>query len=115
MDIDLKLIGLHHFMWCIKLNQYVNGNTETPPAPSHTQCELGKWIYSEGQSKYGTMPEFVSLEREHQQLHKVAQEIIFLRSGGNIPEAKKLLHKLEEKSNVVVSLIKQLDSKINQK
>ncbi len=115
MDIDLKLVGLHHSMWCIKLNQYVNGNTEIPPAPSHTQCELGKWIYSDGQSKYGKMPVFSRLEQEHQQLHQIAQEIISQKSQGNIQEAKRLLLQLEEKSDTVVSLIKQLDKIVNQK
>ncbi len=35
-------------------------------AVSHNQCDLGKWLYSDGMSTYGHIAEMVELERVHE-------------------------------------------------
>jgi methyl-accepting chemotaxis protein len=52
-------IRLQHVTWRVKLNDFLEGKPSMTEeqATSHKACDVGKWLYSEGMKKYGTMPE----------------------------------------------------------
>lgn len=113
MDIDLKLIGVNHNIWCMKLNQYVNSDSAIPPAMSHRECELGKWLYSTGLSTYGSLSDLMKLEKTHQQFHELSQKIMKFKQQGDVNGARKLLFELEDKSDEVINLIRSVDKQVN--
>ncbi len=80
-----------HSTWKIRLLTAVNGG-EVPDKSTccvDNTCDLGKWIYSEGQKTYGQSPEFSSLKTTHKKFHQTVGAVIDLVQKKNIPEAKK--------------------------
>ena len=50
------------------------------------ECELGKWIYGEGQ-KYSNIPEFAALVSNHASFHTAAGEVVRKADAGqNVTE-----------------------------
>lgn len=113
MKPNLSLIGVNHNIWCMKLNSFVNTNSDAPPVLSHRDCELGKWLYSSGLSKYGHITDLKALEQNHQQLHSLAQKVVDLKSSGNINQARQELFVLQDYSDKVIDLLGKLKNKIN--
>ena len=94
---DFTDIRLKHISWRVKLNDFLEGKpgmTEEQ-ATSHEACDVGKWLYSKGMKKYGTMPEMQELEKIHVALHSTVINIISLKQSGNIFDEKEELEKLE--------------------
>jgi methyl-accepting chemotaxis protein len=53
---------------------------------SPNECELGKWIHSEGQ-KYSNIPEFAALVSSHASFHTAAGEVVRKADAGqNVAE-----------------------------
>lgn len=113
MDINLKLVGANHNIWCMKLNQFVNSNTDAPPVKSHRDCEMGKWLYSVGLSKYGQIKDITTLEKVHQQLHTLSQEIVNLKNSGNVNEARQKLFVLQDYSDQIIKLVNNVHNQIH--
>lgn len=82
-------------------------------AVSHHDCELGKWLYSDGQANFGSMPEFRELERKHAKLHSYVRGIINMKNAGDITGAENEFKLLNETSEKVVQLLDELDRKVS--
>lgn len=54
-------------------------------------CQLGQWLYGEGKSKYGTMPEFQTVVALHKAFHVEAGKISQLINGKKYVEAEQAL------------------------
>ena len=83
------------------MRKYLNGEMTmtAEQAVSHHDCELGKWLYSDGMSKFGTLPEFRQLEGR--------------KNAGDVPGAENSLKELNFASDKVISLLDVLDSKVS--
>ena len=55
------------------------------------QCVLGKWLYSTGNEKFGTMPVFKEAVEAHAHFHKCAGHTLELAMNGQYAEAEKEL------------------------
>ena len=78
---------------------------------SHRDCDLGKWLYSEGMGKFGSLPEKVELEEIHKNIHAVIKEIVRLKEAGETSKAEQTFLKIEPISEQVVSHLLSLDKK----
>ena len=83
-------------------------------AISHEACEVGKWLYSEGIKKYGTMPEIQELEKIHIALHLTVKKIISLKLSGNIFAEKEELEKLDKILRKIMFLLVDIEQKLLQ-
>jgi len=90
----------------------LEGKIEWLPT-DHTQCNLGKWYYSEGKTeieKYG--PEaisiFRSIEQPHANLHSLGINSIKKAKAGNSKEAIELAKKMYKESKEIIDKIIQL-------
>ncbi len=111
---DFTGIRLKHVSWRVKLNDFLEGKpvmTEEQ-ATSHEACDVGKWLYSKGLKKYGTMPEVQELEKIHFELHRTVKNIISLKQVGNIYAEKEELEKLDKISRNVMFLLVDIEQKI---
>jgi len=83
---DFTDIRLQHVTWRVKLNDFLDGKPSMTEeqATSHKACDVGKWLYSVGMKKYGTMPEIQELEKIHVELHSTVKNIIMLKQSGKI-------------------------------
>jgi methyl-accepting chemotaxis protein len=110
---DFTDIRLKHISWRVKLNDFLEGKpglTEEQ-ATSHKACDVGKWLYSVGLKKYGTMPEIRELEENHVALHATVKNIISLKRVANIYAAKEELEKLDKILRKIMFLLVDIEQK----
>jgi hypothetical protein len=82
-----------HSSWKIRLLTAVNGG-EVPDKSKccvDTQCDLGKWIYTEGRQKHGQLPEYNTLLNSHKQFHKLVGNVVDLVNQKKQADAKKMI------------------------
>lgn len=86
-----------HQNWKIKLKKYLEDTSEEILDYNYVcldnQCILGKWIYSNGQYKYGDFEIFKNLIEYHKNFHISAGKIIELVNNNNKIEAENILNK----------------------
>jgi hypothetical protein len=73
-----------HSLWKMKLAQYISKPDRSLNASvvgSANECELGKWINSEGKN-YSNLPEFAAMASSHTHFHKAAGDIIRKADAG---------------------------------
>lgn len=98
VDENEKLDGLSlndiiksHMDWKVRLNDYLDGNSsenlEAANIRPDNLCVLGKWVYGDGQKKYGNSPEWNKLRETHAHFHQCAAGIIDEHSSN--PESAK--------------------------
>jgi methyl-accepting chemotaxis protein len=113
---DFTDIRLKHIAWRVKLNDFLEGKpglTEEQ-ATSHTACDVGKWLYSVGIKKYGTMPQIQELEKLHVALHVTVKNIISLKQVANIYAEKEELEKLDKILRKIMFLLVDIEQKLLQ-
>lgn len=115
--IDLSLAKAQHSLWKIKLSSFLHGKLEIKLTEfvSHRDCLLGKWLYSTGLAKYGSIPEMESLETMHQQLHAIASRIVEMKRLGQIDAAELELDHIEPLSEKLTDLLNSVERKVKQK
>ncbi len=117
MSLDFMSARLKHASWKLKLRDFLDGKPglTAAQATSHRDCDLGKWLYSDGLSKFGAVPEMKILEREHESLHKLIKSIVDLKSAGKPQEAEAEFLKVEPISKKIVELLAGLEATVNKK
>ena len=110
--VDFSTIRLKHAAWRTMINDFLDGkkSMSEEQAFSHEACDLGKWLYSDGMTNYGTMTEMQELEKVHIELHLTVRSIMSLKQSGNISAEEKELTKLDtilRKINLLLVTIEQ--------
>ena len=86
---------IDHLSWLQSLSTSLLTNTKFTVQTDHTQCALGKWLYSDEVTKIDN-PEVKKLieemEAPHEKLHASAKHIIAEVENGNKNEALKVYH-----------------------
>lgn len=99
LDIDISIAA--HENWKIRLDSFVEGNSSEAFTASEVACdqtcELGKWIYSDGEANLGKYAAFIDLKAQHKMFHFTASSVISLTQAGKSEEAHKLLNSDFEK------------------
>jgi Chemoreceptor zinc-binding domain len=86
MEMNLDEAIIAHTEWRLKVVSYVlspDRSLSASVAESPNECELGKWIKSEGK-KYSNLPEFATLVSSHTSFHKAAAEVIKRADAGKL-------------------------------
>ncbi len=111
-ELDLLTRILEHAEFVENVIKAIEGKGTFTPV-DHTQCNLGKWYYTEGlleAEKYG--PEAVELmkelEKAHIEFHNLGIEIMKLQEEGKIDEAIEKVDMLAEKSRNIANILIKL-------
>lgn len=117
MALDLTSAKLKHASWKHKLRDFLDGKSALTAAQAtdHRQCELGKWLYAEGLTKYAAIPEMKQLEHEHEALHGLIKTIINFQHAGKVDEAEAEFAKVEGVSKRIVGLLTAIEAKVDRK
>lgn len=109
-EMLLQTIKSDHINWKIGLAGMAMGGQPIPPEEltDHTQCRLGKWYYSNGKLKYGTLDAFQDMEHPHARVHQLGKEIAELSSHGRLEEAVQKVEDLEANSQQLFEFINSL-------
>ena len=77
---------------------------------SHSACELGQWLSSEGSELYGELPEFSQLIESHESFHKLAGEMLAAIQAGDENKAVEVEEHFITMSQEVVGHLQQLQA-----
>ena len=101
-----------HTNWKVRLLAAVNGGDVPDRAKvcMDNQCDLGNWIYGEGQKTLGQLPALAKLKEEHKHFHQCVGSVVDLVREKKINEAKKniLEGEFSARSLAIVTTIMQL-------
>jgi methyl-accepting chemotaxis protein len=111
---DFAVARVMHIAWKSGLRSFLDGKESMTEdqAVSHKDCDLGKWLYSDGKAEYGTMPEMQELEKVHVELHSIVKRVVQLKNSGDAPAAEEELAKIEPVSQKIFSLLVIVEQKI---
>ena len=113
-ETDFTDIRLKHVTWRVNLDDFLNGKPgmTSEEATSHEACDVGKWLYSAGMKKYGTMLEMQELEKIHVELHAAVKNIMTLKQSGNLSAEKEERENLDKILRKVMFLLVDIEQKL---
>jgi diguanylate cyclase (GGDEF)-like protein/PAS domain S-box-containing protein len=111
-DLPLLYAGVEHRAWVSATEMYLRGEREALVPQDHHQCRFGTWLDTEGLAQYGESPPFKAIQPIHQQIHKLASELLDLHAQG---EHDVVMNRLSELHHLREDLLAQLKllAKIN--
>ena len=120
MQVTMKTVDFSkemasHVIWNVRLRCFLDGGeciTEKQIL-SHRHCDLGKWLYSEGMEKYGTIPEVLELEKVHIEIHTVVKRVVQAKQAGDVPAAELEFKKLALVSRKIMPLLAVMEKRIS--
>lgn len=113
--INFSLIKMQHARWNVKLSHVLIEQNDCLNVGldqiifDHQNCDLGKWLYSEGLVKLGSLVSIQQLEKVHRQLHGLGRQIVEAQKAGNISNAEKLVTELQSVNSELAKLIDQVE------
>lgn len=108
--------ALHiHVQWKLKLLAAINDGTviDKATAAADNQCEIGKWIYSEGR-QYEALESFTALQASHKAFHARVGHVLDLIAVGRLDDARNDIQKgaYKQASAETIDAINKLKSVI---
>lgn len=96
-----------HRIFVGKIASCLKGDMKLDPSqlPDHHNCRFGKWYFSEGMQKCGTLPSFKSLDGPHAKIHSLAKEAVSAYNSGDRLKAETIYKELEDISSQIGSLL----------
>jgi methyl-accepting chemotaxis protein len=113
-DLNFLDAITHYLSWRVRLRGFLEDkdNVSESEIGSHKDCDFGKWLYSEGLSRYGKMREISEVEEIHKQLHETALRIVRLGGQRDTMAASQALTTFELLSLKMISLLVTLQQTI---
>lgn len=116
ITVDFTNAKTKHLLWLTKLQAYLDGKdglTEEQISSSH-DCDLGKWLDTQGKMKYSTLSEMQELEKAHDEIHEVGEHIVKFNQENDKAMVEKTFIDLIDRSQRIMSLLDTLERKITQ-
>ena len=101
-EASMEVAGLNfmtaieaHIKWKSRLESYIQGtgkeDLKVETVCRDDQCPLGKWIYSTGGERFGTIDTFGEMKGQHALFHQCAGRVLDTAQQGRKEEAMRLL------------------------
>lgn len=106
----IQMVKLDHVVWKGDIYAVAAGlsNKQLNDFADHVSCNLGQWYGQEGKNQFGSNSSFMQLDEPHRQVHKHGIDALKLLNNGEKVEAINALHKMEQASNKVMSILDNL-------
>jgi chemotaxis protein histidine kinase CheA len=113
-SLDFSQARVKHQHWLGRLREVLDDKTSmtAQQAGSHTECALGKWLYSIGLKNYGSFAEIHLVEKTHKAFHALVAKILDLKDQGNRAEAEQAFSQLGQLSTKIIALLTDLEKKV---
>jgi len=114
LSLDFAGVKAAHRSWRLKLRGFLDGREKLAAGrlSSHRDCDLGKWLYSDGAGAYHHIPEFQQLEERHKEMHSKVQQVVELKEAGKAPEAEREYQVVCRAADEVVGLLTRLEAQV---
>ena len=111
---DFAFARIMHIAWKASLREFLDGkgSLTLEQAVSHKECDLGKWLYSDGLTTYGAMPEMQEFEKVHIELHAIIKKVLQFKNSGDASSAEEEYEKMDKISSKIFSLLVAIEKKI---
>jgi len=88
-QIDFDSAFVAHILWKARFRASITREQAMDVAAIESDrcCELGQWLYEDGQRQYGSRPEFTALIEKHKDFHQAAGQVAQLINSRNYAEA----------------------------
>lgn len=112
---DFRKNAIDHLMWKKRLRHLIDGREKISKEQlvSFKECDLGKWIYSDGLIKYKEIPEIRELEKIHLEQHMLIEKIVIMQNMKEVVEAEKEYGKIKDLDKKLSAIMTVLEMKIN--
>lgn len=111
-SVDFARMKMLHSTWGLRLRGFLLGNRENVDSAdlvSYQDCDLGKWIYAAGLTKYGHLPAMQALETKHKFMHDMVRRTVNLKLTGKLQDPEQEFMRIYEVSKSVVALISDVE------
>jgi len=81
---------IEHRSWVNAIKSYLLGESTGLPALNASQCHLGLWMEQYATPQQRNHPEFGHLKQLHEQLHRLASELLSSKASGQAESIEKL-------------------------
>lgn len=114
VQVELAMAKSAHSAWRVRIRSFLDGRAslELNEATSHNDCDLGVWCRSNG-AQFAAMPAFQELQKPHERLHKLIQDIIKAKQQGNEQDAERMYEDVELYSEEIIGLLNRLISEVS--
>jgi chemotaxis signal transduction protein len=112
--LDFSQARVKHQHWLGRLREVLDDKTilTAQQAGSHTECALGKWLYSTGLKNYAKLAEIHSVETAHTEFHALVAKVLGLKEQGHQAEAEQQYRQLGPLSSKIIALLTDLERKV---
>jgi methyl-accepting chemotaxis protein len=90
---DIAAVKQSHLAWIERLNAAIKGELQILPEDfvDHKNCDLGRWYFSPEAQAVADLPGFAEAGTYHEDMHRLAREVILLVNQGKQGPARQLL------------------------
>lgn len=78
----------------------------------HGECKFGKWYKEMQHTPLASVSSFKAIEKPHEEFHKLVEKVKQTIEQGNKNDANELLANLNEKTNKIILLLKELQKEV---
>ncbi len=107
-DIVLAFAEVWHRRWVDELARSLAEPGVGAPSPHSHECTFGAWLHGAGKSAYGHLPQFAEIDRLHEMVHVLAQELCRLCEAGFSARAQEQLSELMVMRDHLIRALHQL-------
>ncbi len=112
--LDFSQARVKHQHWLARLQEVLDNKTilTAEQAGSHTECALGKWLYSTGLKNYANLAEIHLVEAAHTEFHALVAKTLGLKEQGHQADAEQAFRQLGPLSSKIIALLTELERKV---
>jgi len=107
-DLPLLFAEIEHRQWVRTLESVLTTVAPTTHPSDSAQCRFGAWYRTEGQARYGHLPEFEALDSIHERIHELGAEALTLHTEGQDALAQDRFARIAPLSERLVSSLRAL-------
>jgi hypothetical protein len=104
--LPVLFAGVEHRAWINQIERCLYGHCGDPPGVD--RCRFGTWLNGEGREHYGELPAFTKVVPLHAKIHRVAADILTLKSNGLRRQAMGRLGELEGLRDQLMAGLREL-------
>lgn len=107
-DLPLLYAGVEHRAWMSATEMFLRGEREALVPQDHHECRFGKWLDTDGYSKYGQEPAYQAIKPIHRKIHKLAALLLELHANGEVNEVLLRIDELHTLRDTLIKHLKEL-------
>ncbi len=106
--LDLYAAKASHYAWKTRVKAFIQDFAELDPTDNcqHTECQFGRWFYSEETQNIRSFKAYTDLEAAHKEVHVILDEIIKIKKQG---ESEELMLHVVQFDNVSDQIFRQIE------